>query len=280
MIRLFTKNATGVAPDGRWYPGDINALQDAVAAINDLTQTLGVGTIQLGETGLQFLRYGAGEARLTGDIRMDGIVRSLGGELAGAFTTTQRDAIAAGRRPYGLKILNTTTNRYEWNSGTDAAPVWISLSGIEVLEGTFAARPAANTVRAGTLYHSTDTAAMYRSDGSTWTLVGLHPDGSGNYSIGGNYRAESGGFRVQRHPYVNERHMESGVVLVTNNTFASVSFTNAFASAPIVVGSAVYTDPTSNGGHVVNSITTTGFQISQNTGAATLNMNWIAEGVD
>lgn len=128
MIRLFTKNATGVAPDGRWYAGDVNALQDAVAAINDLTQTLGVGTIQLGETGLQFIRYGPGEARITGDVRMDGIVRALGGLYGGSFTTAQRDAIAAGRRPYGLVVLNSTTNRYEWNSGSDAVPNWIPLS--------------------------------------------------------------------------------------------------------------------------------------------------------
>lgn len=128
MNRLFTKNATGVAPDGRWYAGDINALQDAVAALTDLTQTHSVGALAVGESGLQLLRYGAGEARLTGAMRMDGIVRALGGLYAGAFTTTQRDAITAGSRPYGLIILNTTTNQYEWNSGTDPAPIWAPLS--------------------------------------------------------------------------------------------------------------------------------------------------------
>lgn len=130
MFRLFTKNATGVAPDGRWYAGDINAIQDAVAAINDLTQALGVGTISLGESGLQFVRYGAGEARLTGAMRTDGILRALGGLYAGAFTTAQRDAIAVGFRPYGLVILNTTTNRYEWNLGTDAVPDWQPINGL------------------------------------------------------------------------------------------------------------------------------------------------------
>lgn len=127
MQRLYTKNATGVAPDGRWYAGDINALQDAVAALNDLTQALGIGTIAIGESGLQLIHYGAGEARLTGALRIDGILRGLGGLLAGAFTTTQRNAIATGLAPYGTIILNTTTNQYEWNKGTDAARNWQSM---------------------------------------------------------------------------------------------------------------------------------------------------------
>lgn len=37
-----------------------------------------------------------------------------------------------------------------------------------ILRGTAAARPAANTVAAGTLYFSTDTPALDRSDGSSW----------------------------------------------------------------------------------------------------------------
>jgi hypothetical protein len=124
MQRLYTKNATGVAPDGAWYAGDINALQDAVAAINDLTQSLGIGTVAIGESGLQLLRFGPLEARITGALRTDGIFRGLGGIIAGAFTTTQRNAIATGFAPYGTIILNTTTNQYEWNKGTDAARNW------------------------------------------------------------------------------------------------------------------------------------------------------------
>jgi microcystin-dependent protein len=130
MIRLFTKNATGVAPDGRWFAGDINAIEDAVAAIADFTQTIGLGALSIGESGLQFLRFGAGEARLTGLLRVDGILRGLGGLFAGTFTTTARDAIPLGSRPYGLVILNTDTNRHEWNAGTDAVPSWQPLSDI------------------------------------------------------------------------------------------------------------------------------------------------------
>ena len=143
MIRLFTKNATGVAPDGRWFAGDINALQDAVAAALDLAQTIGTGVLQIGETGLQLLRYGVGEARLTGALRTDGIVRALGGLYAGAFTTTQRDALVLP--PYGLVITNTTVNRLQWNAGTPGTPVWQDL-GFAAPDTITALEIAPNTI--------------------------------------------------------------------------------------------------------------------------------------
>src|SRR5580765_2317224 len=126
--RIKTFDSTGTAPNGRLYAGDMNALQDDYADLSNYSQEVDAATFGIGETALKLLRYGAGEARVSGMLRTDGILRGLGGLYAGAFTTTQRDAIPAGSRPYGLKILNTTTNQYEWNKGTDAAPVWGPLS--------------------------------------------------------------------------------------------------------------------------------------------------------
>lgn len=128
MDRIKTYDATGVAPNGRLYAGDLNLLQDTVAALASLTQNMQVGSIAIGEAGLLISRYGAGEAQLAGALRVSGILRGLGGLYAGSFTTAARDAIAAGSRPYGLVILNTTNNRLEWNSGTDAAPNWIPVT--------------------------------------------------------------------------------------------------------------------------------------------------------
>lgn len=128
MIRLFTKDSTGVAPNGRWFAGDINALQDAVAAILDYTQTIGAGALAIGESGLQLLRFGAGEARVTGHMRVDGILRGLAGLIAGAYTTTARNAIAAGQRPPTMVIWNSTTAQFEYNAGSDAAPNWLPLA--------------------------------------------------------------------------------------------------------------------------------------------------------
>ena len=126
--RIKTFDSTGQAPNGRLFAGDMNAIQDQYADQNNLGQNVGVNTIALGEAGLQMVRYGPGEMRITGSVRTDGILRGLGGLYAGAYTTAQRDGIAAGSRPYGLIVLNTTTNQYEWNSGTDAAPNWKPMS--------------------------------------------------------------------------------------------------------------------------------------------------------
>ena len=182
MQRLYTKNATGVAPDGRWYAGDINALQDAVAALNDLTQALGIGTVAIGESGLQLIHYGAGEARLTGALRIDGILRGLGGLLAGAFTTTQRNAIATGLAPYGTIILNTTTNQYEWNKGTDGARNWQSMGyvpgggGGVISDGDIAANAGIQISKLGG-YPNDATQALW-GDG-TWRQPLVQPTVSG-----------------------------------------------------------------------------------------------------
>lgn len=124
MVRAKTYDATGVAPNGRLFAGDLNLLQDLVAALTDLAQNLSVGTIAVGESGLLISRFGAGEFSFTGLARFSGIVRALAGLVGGTYTTTTRNAIALGSRPYGLIILNTTTNQYEWNKGTDAVPDW------------------------------------------------------------------------------------------------------------------------------------------------------------
>jgi len=122
VSRVKTFDSTGLATSGRLYAGDLNAIQDQYADLYNLAQAVGVSVIAVGEAGLQITRYGVGEMRITGAVRTDGILRALGGLYAGAFTTTQRDAIATGFRPYGLIILNTTTNRLERNMGTDPTP--------------------------------------------------------------------------------------------------------------------------------------------------------------
>lgn len=122
MNRLKTYDATGIAPNGRLFSGDLNALQDAVAALTDLTQHVSVVDLAVGESGLLLSRFGAGEARISGHLRTDGIIRGLGGFIPGAFTTAARNALTLP--PYGLEILNTDLNRIEWNAGTAVAPSW------------------------------------------------------------------------------------------------------------------------------------------------------------
>jgi microcystin-dependent protein len=127
MGRFKTFNSTGVAPDGRLYAGDLNAIQDMKADLSDFTQVVDVAQVRVGETGLQLQRYGALEARMTGAMRVDGVLRGLGGLFAGTYTTTQRNAIPAGFRPTGLIIFNSTVGRLEVNTGSDAVPAWNSV---------------------------------------------------------------------------------------------------------------------------------------------------------
>lgn len=131
MIPVKTFDATGVAPNGKLYAGDLNAIEAAAAGLSDFTQTIDLGTLRIGETALQLLRYGASEARLTGAFRTDGILRALGGSVDATMDTTTRNALPVNAAPYGLKILNTTTNRVEMNVGTDVARVWkpVALDG-------------------------------------------------------------------------------------------------------------------------------------------------------
>lgn len=108
---------------------------------------------------------------MTGAFRTDGLLRGLGGIIAGAFTTTARNAIATGvgLAPYGTQILNTTTNQYEWNKGDDTTRNWQAFgssitSGVDVL----ANRPSAASVAAGSTYFATDQVVQYVSTGATW----------------------------------------------------------------------------------------------------------------
>jgi hypothetical protein len=190
-LRYKTFVATGIAPDGRLYAGDLNGIQDLYVTLSDFTQTLDVGVLRVGDTSLQLLKYGTGEFRMSGDLRIDGILRALGGMLAGAFTTAQRDAIPAGRRPFSLIIFNTTANQYQWNAGTDASPNWqalgtgvgggipahasthlpggsdpLNLSSLN-LSGTRAAKPAASSAP-GAFYFETDWTTIWFSNGTTW----------------------------------------------------------------------------------------------------------------
>lgn len=150
----------------------MNALQDAVAAITDLTQALSVASVSIGESGLQLVRYGAGEARLSGALRTDKILRGLGGLFAGSFSSTARDAITSP--PFTLIIFNSDTNQFEWNAGTSGSPDWQALAGAssQSVVGLLSDLPSADSVTTGTEYFATDQVSQRVSDGSNWYRIG------------------------------------------------------------------------------------------------------------
>jgi hypothetical protein len=171
MIRVKTFDSTGIAPGGRIFAGDLNAIQDAAAALTDLTQALSVGTLTVGESGLTLGRYGAGEARLTGKFRTSGLLTAEGGVLPGTFTTAARNAIPSGSRPKGISVFNSDLNMWEFNSGTDGSPSWTTIGAAASTSGALSAIPAANAVLAGSFFYATDMDVLYRSNGSAWSRV-------------------------------------------------------------------------------------------------------------
>lgn len=180
MSRYKDFDATGVPPSGRLFAGDLNGIQDHYADIVNLTQSVSVGSLAVGEAGLILSRFGAGEARISGALRADGILRGLGGFLPGTFTTAQRDAIPAGFAPFGIQIINVTTNRYEWNSGTDAARVWKPLNAGVVANTDLPARLQAlsTDVPGDNCNNATDNGWYYASpttvnspSSSTWWAI-------------------------------------------------------------------------------------------------------------
>lgn len=180
MVRTKTFDATGVAPNGRLYAGDLNLIQDVAAALSDYTQNLGVGTIAIGDSSLVISKFGTGELQVSNMIRVIGILRAQSGLLSGGYTTTARDAISLP--PYGLAILNTTTNRYEWNSGTAAVPVWLPLGGgygagvILDFGGDAANAPGNSLLCDGAQYSQTGPqAGLYAKIGNNWNVFGGLP---------------------------------------------------------------------------------------------------------
>ena len=160
--RVKTFDNTGIATAGRLYAGDLNLIQDQYADQANLSQTVDVGTLRVGETGLQLLRYGAGEARISGMLRTDGYVMGLGGVMPGAFSTTARDAIPLGQRPTNLIIKNTTTGTMQYNVGSDAVPSWVDIALLG--SPTFTGDPKAPTPSVNDNDTSIATTAFVRSE--------------------------------------------------------------------------------------------------------------------
>lgn len=127
MQRVKTFDATGVAPGGRLFAGDLNAIQDAAAGLTDLTQVFKAGEVHIGENGLAFTRVGAGRVNLAGELDIADLLKPSAALVFVNLTTTQRDALASGKAPKGSTIYNTTLNCVQCNIGTDGSRNWINV---------------------------------------------------------------------------------------------------------------------------------------------------------
>jgi len=107
------------------------------------------------------------------------------------------------------------------------------------LRGTYAARPAAATVPPGTIYYPTDIPEQYRSDGSTWTVVGSggnelgHAETAATFTTTSLTAVDIPGLSVTF--VAGERPVVARFTGLMWNTAAGV-----LARACIVIGSTVY----------------------------------------
>lgn len=177
MQSFKTFNSTGIAPNGMLYAGDINNLEALVAALADFTQTIQLSVLEVGDSTLQFSKFGSGIIALSAALQASGIVTGAGGLSSGTFTTSQIAAIATGKAPYGTIILNSSLNQYQWNAGTDSSRNWqpfaVGSGTATSLVNTLSAQPTASSVPSGTQFFATDQIAEYISTGSAWLRMGL-----------------------------------------------------------------------------------------------------------
>jgi hypothetical protein len=84
---------------------------------------------------------------------------------------TDAARLAAAHQNGGGRFWWTTDTALLWY---DDGTAWRSLTPpTTTLSGLLSARPAANTVSAGTTYFATDQVVQYFSDGATWTRTGI-----------------------------------------------------------------------------------------------------------
>lgn len=267
MQRIKTYLSDGSNPNGRIFATDLNAIMDAAAAITDLTQHLSVADVAIGESSLLLSRYGAGQAQLAG------LLRISSGLLPGTFTTTQRDAIASGKRPTGLVIYNSTTGQLEVNVGSDATPNWQAAgaaSSGDIKMSALAVAPSGWLPCDGAAISRSTYAALFTAigtaygagDGSTTFNV---PDLRGRFPVGLGTHADVNALGKNEGVAVGSRrpkHKHSVNDPGHTHTLQGGNNTNAPASPPNVQGTSAATG-TAGG---VNAATT-GVSVGPQTGS-------------
>lgn len=79
MSRVKTFDSTGIAPGGVLYAGDLNNIQDHLADLTNLSQTLSVSSLVVGAAGLAISQYATGVMRISGQLRVDSVINGVSG---------------------------------------------------------------------------------------------------------------------------------------------------------------------------------------------------------
>lgn len=101
------------------YPGGLDALNTGhVDSVGEVIHASDINNLADGVNKIE------AELGISPKGTFSTVASKLNALYYGTVTTAGRNAITAGNRPPGLTVFNSTTNHYEFNSGSDAVPVW------------------------------------------------------------------------------------------------------------------------------------------------------------
>jgi hypothetical protein len=123
----------------------------------------------------------------------------------------------------GQVYYNTTDNQLYIYNGTR----W-EVAGNAVQSGVLSARPAANTVDAGTIYYATDNYLFYYSDGSTWQQTNAF----GSVTAQTSYGAASGNGSSTNYARADHTHGTPALGTATPSAIAGTTGSAGSATTP------------------------------------------------
>lgn len=257
--------------------GDIRLFKDGGAgATPSLTVNGGSGGVYIGTTPTD---PGVNNLTVQSDIYLGARSASLSSWLNQALKTTD-----------GPTFANVTAGTFYGNSGLRA-----SGNPVQNVQGSYLGWNRSNGTGEINFvdHHGGGPGGFFwdvTGDGATYTTV-MTLDSSGNLKapgiITGQSYVMSGSMRTHRHPYSNDRHIESGSVNTPFPVAAGLKGTNSFTffqpytySNPTVVATTYGNQPEQQGTSVA-SISATGATINMNndsTSSLVLQATWISEG--
>lgn len=140
MSRVKTFDSTGVAPNGRLFAGDLNAIQDQYVDLVNLAQAVSVGSLTIGTAGLTFSQFAAGVVGLAGALRISNYANAVNGyQVNGAALASTHLADSANlARQSDISGVALPSGFMAEYAGDTAPTGWLLCDGSAVSRATYA----------------------------------------------------------------------------------------------------------------------------------------------